>query len=293
MVMNTSKPRSKTGLVDSEINAFTKLLFVGSFILSFVMVSLKGFEGTWIRYLVRFLLLFSYVIPISLRVHLDLSKLMYAWFIHRDENIPGTVVRSSTIPEELGRIGYLLTDKTGTLTQNLMIFKRLHLGTVSYTNENRDQISNLLKQQYKTTTASVDESQQSASSSSKTRNIVKKTDTTKVVEAIKALALCHNVTPAFEEQTSISLHPMASSNNGFHSPPDTSMTDVTSLNTTDRSDHIELLPTNGKFYLTHFSKKKHILLKYSEETMLVLLVAVYSLSSIVLIMFKRLFPIIF
>lgn len=31
----------------------------------------------------------------------------------RDSKIPGTVVRSSTIPEQLGRISYLLTDKTG------------------------------------------------------------------------------------------------------------------------------------------------------------------------------------
>lgn len=31
------------------------------------------------------------------------------------------------IPEELGRIQFLLTDKTGTLTQNDMIFKKLNM----------------------------------------------------------------------------------------------------------------------------------------------------------------------
>ena len=57
----------------------------------------------------------------SLRVNLDMAKLAYSWMISRDKNIPETVVRSSTIPEELGRISYLLSDKTGTLTQNEMV----------------------------------------------------------------------------------------------------------------------------------------------------------------------------
>ena len=50
-----------------------------------------------------------------------MAKLVYSWVISRDKEIPGTVVRSSTIPEELGRISYLLSDKTGTLTQNEMV----------------------------------------------------------------------------------------------------------------------------------------------------------------------------
>lgn len=56
----------------------------------------------------------------SLRVNLDMGKTVYAQQIMRDSEIPNTIVRTSTLPEELGRIEYLLSDKTGTLTQNGM-----------------------------------------------------------------------------------------------------------------------------------------------------------------------------
>ncbi len=49
--------------------------------------------------------------------------------------------RSTTIPEELGRISYLLSDKTGTLTQNCMVFKKLHLGTAAYSSDTFDEVT--------------------------------------------------------------------------------------------------------------------------------------------------------
>lgn len=267
MVMNTSKPRSKVGLLDIEINTLTKLLFAALVLLSVVMLLLKGVRGPWYQYLVRFFLLFSYMIPISLRVNLDMGKTVYAWFMQRDKNIPGTVVRTSTIPEELGRIGYLLSDKTGTLTQNLMIFKRIHLGTVSYTNENQNEISNLIKQQYRPSTTPVHESHLSGlsgQSSGKTRSVVKKTEATKVPEAVKALALCHNVTPVYEDKLTTSLNASIRSSDDRNingprssiagrttdssSAPDTPLTGTTSLNTTDTSDLNQMLPLIGKIY---------------------------------------------
>ncbi|CAF4890338.1 unnamed protein product, partial [Rotaria magnacalcarata] len=252
MVMNTNKPRYKFGLVDKEINTFAKLLFLGSAALALVMVILKGFHGPWYRYFIRFLLLFSYMIPISLRVNLDLGKLAYSWFIQQDKNIPGSVVRTSTIPEELGRIGYLLTDKTGTLTQNVMIFKRLYVGSGSYTIENRGQISKLLKQEYAKPTLAQYESQESLASSAlpfgRKRKIVKTTEALRVTEAIKALALCHNVTPTVEQSTSALVDTSAKYDNEYHSTSDTPRTSVTSLNTTLGSDVFELLSTRAISY---------------------------------------------
>jgi phospholipid-translocating ATPase len=120
--LSTSPSRSKTGLLELEINNLTKWLCIFTLTLSFVLVALARFqviEGRmWYVSMMRFLILFSTIVPVGLRVNLDMGKSVYAWFIEHDQSIKGTVVRTSTIPEDLGRIEYLLSDKTGTLTQN-------------------------------------------------------------------------------------------------------------------------------------------------------------------------------
>ena len=186
--MNNSKPRTKNGLIDLELNDLTKILILATVTLSIVMVSLKGFEGPWYIYLFRFVLLFSYLIPISLRVNLDIGKIFYSLQIQNDKDMPGTVARSTTIPEELGRIAYLLSDKTGTLTKNIMVFKKLHLGTVSFNDETFDEIIQNLRNYY------------TMEGAKKTMKNVRKSAMTRVVEAVKALSLCHNVTPVYDSK---------------------------------------------------------------------------------------------
>uniref|UniRef100_A0A2K5QTV1 Phospholipid-transporting ATPase n=1 Tax=Cebus imitator TaxID=2715852 RepID=A0A2K5QTV1_CEBIM len=192
-VMNTSNPRSKIGLFDLEVNCLTKILFGALVVVSLVMVALQHFAGRWYLQIIRFLLLFSNIIPISLRVNLDMGKIVYSWVIRRDSKVPGTVVRSSTIPEQLGRISYLLTDKTGTLTQNEMVFKRLHLGTVAYGLDSMDEVQSHIFSIY-TQQPQDPPAQKGPTLTTK----VRRTMSSRVHEAVKAIALCHNVTPVYE-----------------------------------------------------------------------------------------------
>ena len=120
--LSTALSRSKTGLLELEINNLTKFLCVLTVTLSGILVGLEAYyhqlTSPWYVSICRFLILFSSIIPISLRVNLDLGKTVYAYYIQHDKEMPEAVVRTSTIPEDLGRIEYLLSDKTGTLTQN-------------------------------------------------------------------------------------------------------------------------------------------------------------------------------
>ena len=94
----------------------------------------------------RFVLLLSAIIPISLRVNLDMAKVFYSYGIYRDEEMPGTIPRNSTIPEELGRIQFLMTDKTGTLTQNDMVFKKMSMEWAQFDLETMPEVKTMLEE---------------------------------------------------------------------------------------------------------------------------------------------------
>lgn len=202
--LSTSASRSKVGLLEFEINNLTKILCILTFTLSFTLVGLEHFQPTndkkWYVAVMIYLILFSTIIPMSLRVNLDMSKSVYGRFIERDKDIPGTVVRTSTIPEDLGRIEYLLSDKTGTLTQNEMELKKIHVGTVSYANEAMDEVSSFIRQGFAgnglTTPSTVFGAQAGQATAPRARREIG----SRVRDIILALALCHNVTPTTEEE---------------------------------------------------------------------------------------------
>ena len=87
--------------------------------------------GTWI-------LIFTNFIPISLLVSLELVKFYQAYFMRWDILMFDKLLNkpmqthTSNLNEELGEIDMVFSDKTGTLTQNVMKFKKFSTSIGSY-----------------------------------------------------------------------------------------------------------------------------------------------------------------
>ncbi|KAM4733126.1 phospholipid-transporting ATPase IG isoform 4-T6 [Anableps anableps] len=75
-----------------------------------------------------FMVLFNFIIPVSMYVTVEMQKFLGSFFIAWDKDFfdpeikEGALVNTSDLNEELGQVEYIFTDKTGTLTQNNMEF---------------------------------------------------------------------------------------------------------------------------------------------------------------------------
>ncbi|XP_034695949.1 probable phospholipid-transporting ATPase 4 isoform X2 [Vitis riparia] len=91
-----------------------------------------------IFHLVTALILYGYLIPISLYVSIEVVKVLQATFINQDihmydEETGNTAqARTSNLNEELGQVDTILSDKTGTLTCNQMDFLKCSIAGSAY-----------------------------------------------------------------------------------------------------------------------------------------------------------------
>ncbi|GJY32474.1 probable phospholipid-transporting ATPase 4, partial [Tanacetum coccineum] len=88
--------------------------------------------------LLRALILYGYLIPISLYVSIEVVKFLQAMLINNDQHLfddmsgKSVEARTSNLNEELGQVEMILTDKTGTLTCNQMEFRKCSIEGISY-----------------------------------------------------------------------------------------------------------------------------------------------------------------
>eukprot|EP01054_Gregarina_sp_Poly1_P010203 Gregarina_sp_Poly_1__10202@NODE_704_length_6682_cov_70_537566_g531_i0_p1_GENE_NODE_704_length_6682_cov_70_537566_g531_i0NODE_704_length_6682_cov_70_537566_g531_i0_p1_ORF_typecomplete_len1111_score153_04PhoLip_ATPase_C/PF16212_5/1_4e03PhoLip_ATPase_C/PF16212_5/6_5e47Hydrolase/PF00702_26/1_4e36E1E2_ATPase/PF00122_20/2_1e22Cation_ATPase/PF13246_6/9_5e17Cation_ATPase/PF13246_6/2_4e02PhoLip_ATPase_N/PF16209_5/3_7e15PhoLip_ATPase_N/PF16209_5/9_4e03Hydrolase_3/PF08282_12/0_00055HAD/PF12710_7/6_9e03HAD/ len=187
--LHTTKSRTKMGRFDLEVNRMSKFLCSVLLIFAFFLTSAKPLSPLSSIYFVRFVLLLSSIIPISLRVNLDMAKIVYSFMISQDPEIPGTVVRNSQLPEELGRIDVLFSDKTGTITKNKMTLQKIGIAGKIFVGNN----INVLSQEFR------NPKYQQTEIFCKGLRTYNGTRNSRVRNMIGAMALCHSVMPIRDE----------------------------------------------------------------------------------------------
>ncbi|KAG5493999.1 hypothetical protein JKF63_01832 [Porcisia hertigi] len=149
MCMTRRVPPTKWATIDHHFNYLTLLIFLIQFILMSVCaiissVRLKAHSALW--YLggsdrlikfneyfpilpLRYLMMLSPMVSLSFKVMVEVSKAYISYVIRWDEDMrfdgEPVSVNNSALAEELGQVEYILSDKTGTLTTNIMTFSAL------------------------------------------------------------------------------------------------------------------------------------------------------------------------
>ncbi|KAI4387367.1 hypothetical protein MLD38_005205 [Melastoma candidum] len=94
--------------------------------------------GSALCHFITALMLYGYLIPISLYVSIEMVKFLQAVFINQDRSMYDEVsgvpaeARTSNLNEELGQVDTILSDKTGTLTCNQMDFLKCSIAGTAY-----------------------------------------------------------------------------------------------------------------------------------------------------------------
>ncbi|XP_051548241.1 phospholipid-transporting ATPase ID-like isoform X2 [Myxocyprinus asiaticus] len=93
----------------------------------------SGFLTFW-----SYVIILNTVVPISLYVSVEVLRLGHSYFINWDRRMyysrkdTPAETRTTTLNEELGQVEFIFSDKTGTLTQNIMVFNKCSINGKTY-----------------------------------------------------------------------------------------------------------------------------------------------------------------
>ncbi|KAK3727334.1 hypothetical protein QZH41_018176, partial [Actinostola sp. cb2023] len=160
MALNQAEAPHKFSTVEKTMNAFLVVFLIVLVLQSMLCTGLKYWmagmksgstpyagpgSSTSFKKVVEdfliFLILYNYVIPISLYVTVEMQKfigaLFFVWDIkmYNSNTDEQAIANTSDLNEELGQIEYIFTDKTGTLTENDMEFKECSISGQKYLEE--------------------------------------------------------------------------------------------------------------------------------------------------------------
>ncbi|TNN09740.1 putative phospholipid-transporting ATPase IF isoform 2 [Schistosoma japonicum] len=146
LALNSKGKKTKFSQVEGRVNFY--LFFILGFLIICVIISIilslvLGHPNVWyippekksvwsvFQEILGFVVLYNYIIPISLYVTIEMQKFVGSLFFEWDLNLYDERINerakanTSDLIEEMGQVEYLFTDKTGTLTENSMQFRRL------------------------------------------------------------------------------------------------------------------------------------------------------------------------
>ncbi|GEQ70638.1 hypothetical protein JCM33374_g4316 [Metschnikowia sp. JCM 33374] len=159
IMLNSGITPEKTSKISRELNLSVIINFIVLFVICFISGIINGlfydrtdssrifFEfaaysstsaGNAVLAFFVALIIYQSLVPISLYISIEIIKSAQAFFIYADVkmyydrlNFPCTP-KSWSISDDLGQIEYIFSDKTGTLTQNVMEFKKCTIDGKSY-----------------------------------------------------------------------------------------------------------------------------------------------------------------
>ncbi|KAM4807901.1 phospholipid-transporting ATPase IK [Rhinophrynus dorsalis] len=151
IMKNSGKVTLKKTKLDLMMNNLVVIVFVMLIICSILLAITAGFWAKWFQekhsyipalpssvtpaysaFLIfwGYVILMSTIVPMSMYITLEFIHLVHNMFIDWDEemyfagkNIPAKA-RTTNLDDQLGQVEYVFSDKTGTLTQNIMTFKK-------------------------------------------------------------------------------------------------------------------------------------------------------------------------